>query len=618
MTLKQQEEIEVKDKIKDLDMEQTNLKIELESISKHLKTAETNRNHSAKQLNDKKRILQELQSELRIGKEKQTKTEEELRKQEQVLPNVQQQLHKCQQKESQCYLAEQKTQFEIETAEQNVKLAEQLFDPAKKNLEALETYIKANPKAKVVGHATKKNMVDKCRQAIETSKVDLKNRHDLLKKRAEDLNEAKVNTKKAERILEEAQNELRMRESNVVTAHQQVSLIEQNVLEQVRDMDNTLKQYNDLEEEYKQIEEQARDKKNEIEFIEQQVSIEQRKLYIIHINLNDFKDKQTYVITNIAQIEKDFQEYQKALAEHQMNSNAMDNNRTEQSGLKRDIGQKRIEIQLTSVQREEYYIQGRIKNFQQILSMINKDIADLQSEFNQRKTDYNKMTKDQSKLENDLQSLEKKKEDYERHMEQYEKERRQLKRDLAMKYQDLIEKKLEYERFKYHFDQYQNELKLNQQKYRQYDERKSSLIGRLDKNEREIKENQIKIDETKRKIKKQGEIEQKIRTKLEHGDKEKEEKKYKIQRLTDQISNLLKQYNDGKHQQNEYLNGLKSIQNMKMHIIKKLIDYERELFNRRSRLNLLDHAISSKWNDIRNYKEKQNRYTFDLYDEQKE
>jgi chromosome segregation ATPase len=613
LTLKEQEEIEVKDKIKDLDQEQINLKIELESISKHFKTVEINRSHSTKQLNDKKQILQRLQSELRIGKEKRTKTEQELRKQEQVLQNTQQQLQKCQQKESQCYLDEQKTRFEIETAEQNVKLAEKLFDAAKKNFEALENYIKANPKEKVVGHDTKKNIVDKSQQALETSKVDLNNRNDLLKKRTEDFNRAKTNTKKTEYILEQAQNELRIRKNDVATAHQQVLLIEQNVLEQVRDMDNTLKQYNDVEDEYKQIEEQVHDKNKEIQFIEQQLSIERNKFDIVHIHLNDLKDKQTDVITNIEQVEKDLQEYQKTLAEHQIIIDKIDDNRIKQTRLKRDIGQKRIEIQLTSIQRKEYYIKGRIDNFQQILLMINKNSDDLQLELNQQKTRYNQMIKDQSKLEHNLQLLEKKIEDSERRMEQYENERQQLKRDLTIKYRDLIEKKLEYQRFEYDLNQYQNELELKQRQYRQVDQRKTSLIDWLDKNQREIKQSEIKIDETKKNIEKQGQIEQKIRTALEDRDREKEEKIYRIQRLTDQISDLFKQYNDGKYQQNEYLNGLKSIQDMKMNSISKLIDYERGLFNRRSKLNLLNHAITSKWNDIRNYKEKQNRYTFDLY-----
>jgi chromosome segregation ATPase len=223
------------------------------------------------------------------------------------------------------------------------------------------------------------------------------------------------------------------------------------------------------------------------------------------------------------------------------------------------------------------------------------------------------MKKDQSESKEDLQSWKKQKEDLECRMEQYENKRQQLKRDLAIKYRDLIEKKLEYQRLKYEFDQYQNELELNQREYHQLDQRKSSIIDCLDKNQREIEGNERKINETEEKIQTQSEKEQKIQTALEHENREKKKKIYRIQRLTEQISDLAQQYNHVEHQQDGYLDCLKSILDMKMKNISKSIDYERELFNRRLKLNFLDHAIASKWDDILNYTEKQNRYEFDLY-----
>ncbi|CAF5081366.1 unnamed protein product, partial [Rotaria magnacalcarata] len=340
----------------------------------------------------------------------------------------------------------------------------------------------------------------------------------------------------------------------------------------------------------------------------------------IQNNITDLKQQQMNHIEQIQllnQCIKTFdEEYQKKCIETKATTDRITTVKDTMNHAKHEIEQRRQQIasfqnQITTKQQAENQIKGKISNVQENLLMISKSVTQLKADPQEQKKLHDITSTQKTRSAQDLQSAKSKIENLERDVERNENDRRRLDRDLQKRHQDLMETQRVHGQLKHNLDQHRGEIQSKKYEQSQYEQRRSVLIGSLEENRRKTKVVDTKIEETQRIIERQDPLKQTAEDKVRDSEREVQSKRRDLDKLDRNISCVEKQYNDVNNRQNKATSELSNVQNAKVDIGRRLTDNDRNLNERNATVNRLSHQATLKRNEIRNYKEKQSRYTLD-------
>ncbi|CAF5156971.1 unnamed protein product, partial [Rotaria magnacalcarata] len=315
----------------------------------------------------------------------------------------------------------------------------------------------------------------------------------------------------------------------------------------------------------------------------------------IQNNITDLKQQQMNHIEQIQllnQCIKTFdEEYQKKCIETKATTDRITTVKDTMNHAKHEIEQRRQQIasfqnQITTKQQAENQIKGKISNVQENLLMISKSVTQLKADPQEQKKLHDITSTQKTRSAQDLQSAKKKT------SRSYGTQR-------------------VHGQLKHNLDQHRGEIQSKKYEQSQYEQRRSVLIGSLEENRRKTKVVDTKIEETQRIIERQDPLKQTAEDKVRDSEREVQSKRRDLDKLDRNISCVEKQYNDVNNRQNKATSELSNVQNAKVDIGRRLTDNDRNLNERNATVNRLSHQATLKRNEIRNYKEKQSRYTLD-------
>jgi chromosome segregation ATPase len=453
----------------------------------------------------------------------------------------------------------------------------------------------------------KKAEIDR-KELFEKLKIDLQNRSESLPTCISDYEQAKTNRTQLETTLSNSEQNILQKKQEIDNQWKQFKAIQNDVHRYQAILCQTKTQHEVEKNVYKKLQEEKQEKLKEILSKKRDIQLEEQKQQFLKKNIQQLETKRNGYCLLIADIQKRFKDLKQKIEKD------LDQYKDLNDDDFRPIDfdqQNQHEILL--LRREDDDLKEKEETLEELSQLITKDAKQLQPILAEHKRLHDNTKQNISQLEQSLSSLKIEKEFCEKDVEESKVNQRKIHLALKMKLKELMNKKLELELYALTSIQYKAQSTLIKSQDEQYQKHMSSLNELYEKKQNQYRDVETIIKNTEKEIneiyRSMNDTENAIRSAREQISY----KETSISILNDLIFELRQEFSKVQLEFNANCDKFKTFYEKLMSFECPLASIQQEIFQKQSEINLLNHQIALKEDEIRNYIEVQNRYTVDQY-----